>query len=392
MFSSSLANSIPFLNLDGGLPNAMNTLHADYKKGGFKVIPYCQRFNKADVIKLQFESDSATAPSLKSYTPLLNEALAPVLTTSYGTDTLRYFYNFEVTLGSSYYDKKIQLIATQGAIELTSEPIFCEDLTEDLANGRILKFEYSGVNSFTSDLNGCFNDWANDYSMFFYVESVLRKPKNTNSNEVIEGAQSDTIVSSNTFFGNTFETGIIPPLFSLKIIVVSSLTYFAVNGIQFIQKGFSEEIAGSSTSVQLSLDLTAKNIVGLNVDDLGSESTQINDNMAFDNKRNTAVNGSGWAVANKLGYFVHIILIKHAATSAGDAIVICGTTPGGNDLIDEEMGNLPLSMYSSTSVPASFPLHSLKNQDVASNIYFSIYGAGEILDISIQFISLIPTI
>jgi len=389
MFSSSLANSIPFLNLDGGNPNIMNTLHENYKKGGFNVIPYCQRFNKANVIKLQFESDSVTAPSLKSYAPLLIETLAPVLTTSYGTDTLRYFYNFEVTLGSSYHDKKIQFIATQGAVTLTSEPIFCEDLTEDLANGLISKIEYSGVNSFTSDLNGCFNDWSNDYSMFFYVEGLIRKPKNTNSNEVIEGAQSDTIVSSNTFLGGIFETGVIPPLFSLKIVVVSSLTYFAINGIQYIQKGFSEDVAGSSTSIQLSLDLTAKNIVGLNVDDLGTESTTDTD-MPIINKRNTAVTGSGWTVENPLGYHVHAIWMKHAATSAATvAVVTLGTTIGGSELIDSEMGSIVKADYLTTW--QSFPQHFLKNPAATSNLYFSVSGAGAIMDILVQFETVIET-
>lgn len=390
MLSSSILNTVTFKDLTAGtIPNKWNTLHENRKHGGFYVKTFCQRFNKDGVLYLQFTSDSSTDPILKSYINGANYTIALTSSATYGD---RYFFNYSVTLGAAYYDKKIYFIITQGTDVLTSEPIFCEDLSADIAAGILKYVKYSNSDRNNSDLSDYFIDWETVSYMYFYIEASDLEVSNMDEVEVLEGSQSKTIISANLFSGLTLKTGGIPDYFVLKLSAASSLDVFEVNGIQYIKEGgVSAKQFGQSTLFEVEIKLTEKNTIGLNVDDLGTESTQINDNMAFDNKRNTAVNGSGWAVENKLGYFVHIILIKHASTSAGDAVVTCGTTPGGNDLIDEEMGNLPLSMYSSTSVPASFPLHSLKNQDVASNIYFSVSGAGAILDISTQFISLIPT-
>lgn len=382
MLSSSVLNSVTFKNLSAGtLPTKWNTLHSDFKQAGFYVIDYCQRFNKDDVIKLQFISDTDTAPELKSYIPALNETLGSSATSSYVGDDSRYFFNFEVTLGASYYNKNIYFTCTQDSDVLTSEPIICEDLSEDIASGFVKKIKYTNSDRENTDLPNYIVDWSIVTDMFFYVESVLRKPKNQNNNEILEGSQSKTTVASNTFAGDIFETDVIPSYLSLKIIAASGLDVFEINGIQYVCDGFSEDPAGNSTSVQLSLDLTEKNTIGLNVDDLGITVTDTT--MPIVVKRNTAVTGSGWSVSSNEGYALHSVWIKHAATSAADiAYVELGTTIGGNDLIDSEMGTIEKALYSTNWM--SFPQHFLKNPDASSNLYFSVSGAGAILDIIVQ--------
>ena len=387
--TSSILNSVQFKAVGvGTLPTKWNTLHENFKQGSFFILNYCQRFNKGDVVKLQFVSDTATAPSLKSYIPSLNETLAPSATSSYVGDDSRYFFNFEVTLGATYYDKYISFTITQGSDVLTSEPIKCESLTEDLANGWIKKVRYTNADRGESDLPNYVVDWSILTDMFFYVEAVLRKPKNQSKNEVLEGSQSKTMIASNTFSGNIFETGGIPDYLSLKLIAAAGLDVFEVNEIQYICEGFNEDNFGSSTSMQLTLDLVEKNTIGLNVDDLGITVTDTE--MPIVNKRNTGVTGSGWTVENPLGYHVHAVWMKHAATSAATvAEVTLGTTIGGGELIDSEMGSIVKAEYSTTW--QSFPQHFLKNPAATSNLYFSVSGAGAIMDILVQFETVIET-
>ncbi|MCK5610205.1 hypothetical protein KAR91_50495, partial [Candidatus Pacearchaeota archaeon] len=114
MLTSSDANSVTFKDLtSGNYPNKWNTLHNESKHAGFKVIDYWQKYPKDHSLKLQFTSDDATPPELKSFIPTLNETIAGTLVSSYvGVDS-RYFFNFEITLGATYYDKNVYFTCTQ---------------------------------------------------------------------------------------------------------------------------------------------------------------------------------------------------------------------------------------------------------------------------------------
>lgn len=385
MITSSVVNSVTFKYLDGGFPNKWNTLHKDRKQGGFTVIPYCQKFNKDDVIYLQFESDSATVPDIDVFFPHFKETIAGTLLSSYVGDDTRYFYGFEITLGSSFYGKQFYFVLTQGTDELTSEPVLCEDLTESISKGTIKKIKYTNLDRGDSDLSNYFVDWSATEFMYFYIEAVDIDTNDGEETEVIDGVQSKDIASASNYSGVVLQTGGIPDYLALKLKAASSLDYFEVNGIQYIKDG-SVEISryGNSTLHQCTLNLTEKNTIGLNVDDLGIEFIDQNEiPMAIVVKRNTAVTGAGWSVQNPEGYMLHSVFIKHAGTSAGNAVVKLGTTIAGSELIDEVQGNIHLADYS--SVWAQFPAHYLKNPDSASNLYFTVSGAGAVLDIIVNF-------
>ena len=385
MITSSVLNSVTFKHLDGGFPNKWNTLHKDRKQGGFTVIPYCQKFDKDDIIYLQFESDSATIPDLDIYFPHFKETIAGTLLSSYVGDDTRYFYGFEITLSAAFYNKQFYFVLTQGTDELTSEPVLCVDLTEFIAKGRIKKVKYTNLDRGDSDLSNFFVDWSATEFMYFYVEAVDIDPNDGEETEVIDGVQSKDIASASNYSGIILQTSGIPDYLALKLKAASSLDYFEVNEIQYIKDG-SIEISrfGNSTLHQCTLKLTEKNTIGLNVDDLGIEFIDQNTiPMAIIVKRNTNVTGAGWSIQNPEGYMLHSVFVKHAQTSVGNAVVKLGTTIAGSDLIDEVQGNIPLADYS--SVWAQFPAHYLKNPDAAHNLYFTITGAGAVLDIIVNF-------
>jgi len=390
MLTSSVLNSITFKDLDGGLPNNENTLHENRKQAGFTIIPYCQKFDQDETIPLQFESDSAVVPVLKVYANKLFQQINGTPVSDYSGLVTRYFYNFDILLSSDYYDKKVRFTVEQGANLLTSEPIHYTDLAEDIANGSIRRLKYTNLDRNNSDLSDYWVDWSVRDFMQFYVESVDVNPVNAETSEVLTGSQSKVIVSASVYSGRTFQTGGVPDYMFLKIKAASILDYFEVNGLQYIKEGDVDgDQFGNSTSVQVSMDLTQKNARGLNVDNVGIEFID-QEEVPMDGiaKRNTGVTGAGWEVQNPEGYAPHRVHVKHALTSAGDAVFKLGTTVAGDELIDEVQGNVPQSYVGWKS----YPLHSLDDPDNATTDYFSVTGAGVVLDIIIKYELITPEV
>lgn len=383
MITSSKINSVTFKDLSSGsYPNKWNTLHRNRKMAGFKVIDYCQKFNKDDTIILQFTSDSATVPVLKSFNPAPVDEINGTLASNYSGDYDRYFFNFQITLGASYYDKKIYFTVEQDGNTLTSEPIYCRDLSEDLAKGVLKYVKYTNLDRNEGDLSDYWIDWSVVNFMFFYVEAVDREVNNTEEIEVLEGAQSKKLISAQNYSGISLKTGGIPDYLSIKLAIVSNLDYFEVNGIQYIKEGETEEdVYGSSTLLQTTINLTEKNTVGLNVDDLGI--TETDGIMAIKPIRNRQVTTAGIEVTNPEGYMLHSIFIKHASISGADAVVNAGTSVGGDELIDDIQGDMPKADYSSKW--KSFSRHYLKDPESSSPVYFTVSGAGAVLDIIVNF-------
>ena len=381
MLTSSFINSVDFKDLDEGLPTNENTLYADRVQGLRKILCYNQRYNLNDIILLQFTSDSATIPSLKIYIPALNDTISGTLVSSYTGDDTRYFYNFEVTLNNDYHEQIITFTCEQGSDLLTSEPIECTDISDELNKGFLRKIEYNNLDRNNSDLTNYWIDWSVIGNMFFYVECVDVDPNDNKKVEILEGSQSQSIISSNLFPGKNFKTGAIPDYLDLKLKGASSLDIFLINSIQYICKSEDTELFGKTTSYQTSLSLTKKYVVGLNVDDIGITLTEEGTEMAIIPKRNTGVTTAGWQVENPDGYMLHSIFIKHETGSTPvSASVTIGTTIGGDELLDSVQGTI-----SKTDPWKSFSRHYLSDPDAASDIYVNVIGTGAIMDIIINF-------
>lgn len=275
MITSSVLNSVTFKNLTGSYPNASNTLHALRAHGNSKIISYYQKWNTGHVIYLQFESDSAVSPTLKSYNGTVEiETFSVTTSKSYGTISVRYFYNFIVTLDGEYTNKKFYFKLTQSAITLTSEPCYCYSMTDDLAKGIIKYIKYTNLDRIESDLDSRFVDWSilastGNY-MDFFIEAVDVEMNESDESEVLEGSQSKTVLSAAYFTGRTLKTGGVPDYMVARLGMASSLDVFTVNDIQYIKDGeVGTERFGGSTSFQCSIKLTQKNAIGINVDNIG---------------------------------------------------------------------------------------------------------------------------
>ncbi len=278
------SGALPTSNTTGSdttYPNMWNTLQVNRKHGNARIIPYLQKFNKNHTLYLQFESDSAVSIVLKSYSGLIEvESFTGAYASSYGTTDVRYYTNFTIQLGASYLDKEVYFKATQGTNTLTSEPIYTTDLTDLIARGLIKYVKYTNIDRIDSDVSGVFVDWfalpSPGYYMDFFIEAVDQEPNDTDESEVLEGSQSKTILSASYYSGKVFKTGAIPDYMATKIAMCASMDVFSVNGIQYIKSGGAEQsLFGGSTSYQLSMKLTEKNTLGINVDNIGESNGSV---------------------------------------------------------------------------------------------------------------------
>lgn len=281
MISSSILNSITFKNISGNYPNMWNRLHSDRKQSTFKTIPYCQKFQKDHVVYLQFTSEQPADVTLKAYSGIVEiESFTSSYITHYGTVDNRYFFNFVVTLDSIYYNKSITFKITQGTDILTSEPIYTQDLTQYIANGQIKYIKYTNLDRNDSDLDDRFIDWealtSTGKYMDFFIEAQDITPNDSDSVEILEGSQSQTILSANYYSGRVLKTAGIPDYLVTRLGMASSLDIFIVNDLQYIKTGeIEQENLGQSTLYQCSINLTQKNTIGINVDNLGIVETPI---------------------------------------------------------------------------------------------------------------------
>lgn len=281
------SGSLPASNTTGSdtvFPNMWNTLHADRKQAGARIISYSQKFQKDHICYIQIESDQDDFVVLKSYNSITRAEIETftikwdqnigVTGQRHGSSNFRYYTNFVVTLDAPYYEKNVYFKATQGAFTLTSEPVFTTDLTYLIQSGRMKYIKYTNLDRVEGDLDDRFIDWSILQStgkyLDFFVEAQDRELNNTDESEVLDGSQSKTVLSAVYFPGVVFKTGAIPHYLVDKLSIISSLDVFTINEIQYIKSGgVEQEPFGGSTSYQISMKLTQKNAIGINVDNIG---------------------------------------------------------------------------------------------------------------------------
>lgn len=179
-----------------------------------------------------------------------------------------------VTLDADYYDKKVYFTVSNGTDTLTSEPILATDLIDLIDKGLMKYVKYTNVSRIESDVPGVFIDWFSltsaGYYMDMFIEAQDIEPNDTDENEVLEGSQSKTIISASYYSGRILKTGSIPDYMATKLGMITSLDVFTVNDLEYVKNGEIEQSPfGGSTSYQVSIKMTQKNAIGINVDSIG---------------------------------------------------------------------------------------------------------------------------
>lgn len=392
MIRSSIINSLTAKELSAtDLPNWLNTLHENLKHGNHGILDYCQKINSGESNYLQFESDLDETPVLKSYLRSTNAVIETISVTKVSEiigDDNRYYYNAVLVGSASYLEKEFYMILTQGSSILTFEPIYCYDMTTDIANGIIKKIRCTNFQSSTqvsSDLNGYFIDWtvggdATDHCMAFWVEGQLREMGGKDESELLEGSQSVDLISSSHYSGRVFKTDPLPDYMIEKLKAATLLVFWTINDLQYIREGaLSVEPFGGSTSFQATIKANQKNALGINVDNLGITSSTEDTMITNDNQLNQTADFDR-EIPDM--YVVHDIIVAHSASSSGNnAAITIGYSLGGTEIVDAVNGEIVQA-----DDPHSFPVHNSNSLTAASRIYIGISGSGVVLDFYIQFI------
>jgi hypothetical protein len=125
-------------------------------------------------------------------------------------------------------------------------------------------------------LDNGFIDWSSIPGNYLdmFIEATDHTPNDKDEVEVLQGSQSQTIVSAAYYSGRTLKTGAIPDYLATRLGMASSLDRFFVNDVQYIKTGdIDQDSFGNSTLYQVSIKMIRKDTIGVNVDNIGGETT-----------------------------------------------------------------------------------------------------------------------
>jgi len=382
---SPAANCINFKRYQpGSLPNDENTLHENNNVPGKLTRDYLQPFDIDDTATLQFISDVITVPTMEIYNiGVLIETITGTLAATHGTTDIRYTFNFDVDLPVAYVGKRIYIKVTQGTEILLSEPIKVYDMTADLfTNKSFKKIEYSNFDAYNSELSDKMIDWpalaTTDHLLFFYIPALNHELADTDESENLDESLNKTKISATNYFGCTLKTNPIPKYIVRLLKLVSNLDYFAANGIKYLKDGGIEsEPFGNTTSYQATIKLTNSIATNINVDNLTFEAmTQpvYSDGELFTDKT------AAFSVDIPAGYFLHLVMVKHSATSSGNtATVTIGSTLNGSDFVEGSAGQ----------IDETGQYFTFDNPSIVSKVYIGIAGAAVKLDIYVNWLLMV---
>jgi len=376
----SRANSIRFAIQDSYLPNPENTLSYEEKYGSYATQEYIQRFDDASVVTIQCVSDTSTPPTVNYYNPQFAATTSASLVSSYVTDAdpanWRYYFEFTMDF-SSYINKKCYITVAQSGTTWKSEYITGEDLASDLANGKVLKVEYGNEDE-PSDYMNFEIDYTTDISFYFYVEAILKESEHIGDDTVFTNIDEKDLIEAQLFLGSVLKTARIPKYMTELIWIASKHYIFKINDLEYVADG-SPELENLNTNFQqLSLKVTQKNALGFNTDDRGLSNGTTD--MIITRKIEDFTTTDSFVVP--IGYTIHEFVCGHKSTSAAEYTFKAGYTVGGEELITDFIGVVPLT---GGNVP--IPVHEQKTFDTANTVYLTkLSGVGAIGKIWVQLI------
>ncbi len=378
----SAANSVHYALRDDNLQNPENTLSYEEKYSQISIRKYCQRFKATDVVTQQVGSISAVVPTIEVFQPEL-ETGSPITASLVGSYTGnvdpnddRYYFEFDVDF-LNYTGKIIQVKVTQGAVIYLSEFLKGEDLTDELAGGGLLKIVY-GNSQKASDYTNFTIDYTTGIEFFFYVEAVLRKPVPSGSDDVFVNIDSKTLTEAQIFRARILETEEIPTFLIEKIEIAGKHFYFSINDLQYISESLPNIQATGTNFSLLTWTLTQQDALGITTDNRELGGTSMEPIIV---RKKPDITSGAWTFSQPKEYILHVLYASHNASSLADYVLTMGTTIGGTDLIDADMGSVPLS-GGRNLLP--FIVH--EQWDVDKIIYVTITGATAIADIRVNLI------
>lgn len=371
----SEANSIRFAVNNDLAPSFDNTLFNDeyFNNGGGR--HYSQPYLIGDVILFQVKCGFDAKPRL---TQKFYDGSADIVHLGAGEKFYDDFVITEylVTVGAGCY--YFTMVDTLGTVSYTSEPV--EGLS-DLTN-------YEKIEWFNLDPISANNNFQFDYSTdaaklnvnFLYINADLKIYTPSGESTVYDNQNEAEKVKESIFRVLKLNTGLIPRYLAEKLTIAQSHDKFICNDVEYIVKELPGiEPGGSTNWSTFEADLTQKNVLGLNTDDIGYDCDSIPSETMIENKVNTnaTVNGS-FLISD--GFNITQVIAN--VNSGTDVTLKIGTTPGGDEVIWETPLSGQIFLNNNVFTPQMSGTYT---------VYYSLGGTSPNVDLRIQTIDNITT-
>lgn len=363
--SISLANSIRFVNQNGLLPSFDNTLsyNESFHNAGIKF--YEQRFKTGETVLVQIKAGKDATVVLTKY----KDGSTPETITLHDTTAYTDFdiLDYLILLES---EECFTLVATSETSTFESEPINVESDLTGLVKFQWFNFDAAGANSnFEFDYS---TTDSQNYVNFAYVDGELLEYAPTGESTVFDN-QNEVIKVKETLFRQlTFKSTEVPRYLAEKIVIALAHDKCLINDVEFVAKELPKiDLSGRTNLVNVTAELTQRNVLGLNTYDIGFDVDSIIPSDMVKNKKAATATVSGQFTIDA-GFSINMIVAK---ANSGTPTLKIGTTIGGDNIMKQR---------SLTSTPYIANLNFTPDTVNSWIVYYTIGGGSPSVYLSIN--------
>jgi hypothetical protein len=333
----SKANPIRFVHNDSLAASFDNTLTADESFAGIYRKPFYQKFINDEHIPLQLKlygNTSGNEVILKKNNNGTETVIAATASTVYSSFTI-YEYLIQIKTGESFY-----LVAYTDIDTWTSETLCGEASLPGYT-----KLEWFNYDPLTYNENYQFDyqtSQAKAVVNFLYLQSNIFEYAAAGEKTVIDNQNEKIVLKRSVFRRLKLESDPIPRWLAEKLTIAMSHDVFVVNDVSYVlEEEASIDKAGKTNFVNFSAVLTQKAVLGINTYDLG-----INGVMEM-------IHLDGNAIAAATTFTVpagYLIAWMTCYRTAGDPVIIAGTTVGGTNIVNNMTLNGTTKVWSTSNI------------------------------------------
>jgi hypothetical protein len=366
MLIISPENSIIFKLRNNLRKNFDNTLSFEETETNSVNIPFCQKWDQVNTVKVQVQTDE---PTTSTEIIVLDDDGSQLAVTLIKTVSGLFFYEFDVVMAArdSFY-----LTVEQGTVKYRSEWQKVTD-TENL-----VRFDY--FNYENTEVYYLPDDFQNQIAFFFYVDGIVKDYTPSGEREVIDDQEEKENIYEEIYRNLALKTNYISKSLAEKIKIASSLDVFVVNDAQFIKTDDIEVVPNNSNLVSVNAVFVQKGIIGLNTHDTGFDCSAviINDDYMLIELDNVSGNQSGVISAK---YMLQNIAVFWKAGT--DVKVRASTDP---TFVDEDKEFMGYEVVDSTAAGSviNVQIGIVFSKVSNTNVYFEITGTGASVDIRVR--------
>lgn len=328
----SVASSIKFRKEDGLLPSFDNTLFEDETHFRIAKHPFMQTFFTTDTaVKVQAEVETGqlfnlqyAIGTLKSPGVMIWGEFSSMSGESKVYSGVYDYWEIELNM-SDYTYVKFRGVITEN--ESVVETWISEPVQVIAADTRYLLIEFFNL----EDKFHCYYTNPTEADRITHrirVKGVFRKYKSGGETSVFDNQDEIVKIKDEVKRMLTLETEPIPAYLAEMITVATAHDKFFINEVEFVAENKPEYETGGGDLASLTCTLTQRNVIGLNTHDIGLNCNSISDTYTMVLQEENASGQKSFTVPE--GYLIATIT---GYRTAGNPVIIAGTTPGGNEIL-----------------------------------------------------------